>query len=332
MKTKLLLSFFASILFAGAQSPISNYFSAPLSEFAVVSGTIDQTPTGPNANWNFSGLTSTETNVDTYTTPTAAQLADYPGTTQVFTITDGAMNTNQTFYKVVGSELSLTGAGNTQFTLDYNTDNAFIGTYPLTYGTSPTVDNIAGQIEAQGQTPNYTGTITTEVDAYGTLTFNVTVQGSYTGNVTRVRTVQVISFTVVIFPGTATIVTNTYYKDSDGSLVFRTNDGSVSVPGVGVNESFSTSEALITNTLSVEDNNPVSNLIEMYPNPARDVLTIRSNSIAIEDVSIMDINGRRVLTSNTENETINISSLKTGIYLVAISSESGTITKKLIKQ
>jgi hypothetical protein len=332
MKIKLLLLFCLSTVLIQAQAPVTNYFSAPLSEYAIVSGTTDQTATGANATWNFSGLTSTENNIDTYTAPTAGQLADYPGTTQVFTITDEAMNATDAFFKVVGSDLSLTGASNPQFVLDYNTDNAFIGTYPLTFGTAATVDNIAGQIMAQGQTANYTGTITTEVDAHGTLTFDVVGQGTYSGSVTRIKTVQQIGFTIVIFPGTASITTYNYYKDSDGALVFRTTDGGVDVPGV-LTDTFSSAEALITNTLSIDDNQLLANEITIYPNPAQNVLNIQlANSNAIEFVRILDINGRTVLTTNDNSNVIDVNSLQAGFYIVTVSTQAGTVTKKFIKE
>ncbi len=332
MKIKLLFTFFALSMLAYSQAPINNYFSEPMSEYAIVTGTIDHSPTGASVIWNFTALTASGTNTDTYAAPTAGELTDYPGTTEVLTITDNAMNENQFFYKVETLTLSLTGASNAEFTLNYNDDNALVGTYPLTYGSPATVDNIAGQIMAQGQSPDYTGTIDTEVDAYGTLTFDVAGQGNYSGSVTRIRTEQNVSFTIAgFFPGTATIVSYNYYKDADGALVFRTSDGSVEVPGLAINETFSTSEALITNTLSVMDNEQVLSTVRLYPNPVEDILNIElGNDILIESVNIIDLNGRVVLTS-TKN-SINTGKLQSGFYAIRIDTEVGSVTKKFIKR
>ncbi|WP_370001278.1 T9SS type A sorting domain-containing protein [Winogradskyella sp.] len=332
MKIKLLFTFFALSMLAYSQAPINNYFSEPMSEYAIVTGTIDHSPTGASVIWNFTALTASGTNTDTYAAPTAGELTDYPGTTEVLTITDNAMNENQFFYKVETLTLSLTGASNAEFTLNYNDDNALVGTYPLTYGSPATVDNIAGQIMAQGQSPDYTGTIDTEVDAYGTLTFDVAGQGNYSGSVTRIRTEQNVSFTIAgFFPGTATIVSYNYYKDADGALVFRTSDGSVEVPGLAINETFSTSEALITNTLSVMDNEQVLSTVRLYPNPVEDILNIElGNDILIESVNIIDLNGRVVLTS-TKN-SINTGQLQSGFYAIRIDTEVGSVTKKFIKR
>ncbi|WP_452221920.1 T9SS type A sorting domain-containing protein [Lacinutrix salivirga] len=334
MKIKLLLLFCITTTLAIAQAPINNYFSPAMSQFAIVSGTIDQTPNGANAAWDFGTLTSGGTNTDTYAAPTAGELASYPGTTQVLTITDNASNTNQAFFKVTGSALSLIGASNPEFTLDYNTDNALVGSYPLTFGGTATVDAIAGTINAQGQSPTYTGTIITEVDAYGMLDFEVTGQGTYTGSVTRIKSEQSINFTLFGFiPGTALITSYNYYKDADGALVFRTSEGNVSVPGANINESFSSAEALITNTLSINQNDLIANTMSLYPNPTENVLTIKiNNTVAIQSVKIIDINGRTVLTAEGNANTINVNALQTGLYTVSIITEYGIVNKKFIKK
>ena len=333
MKIKLLFTFFALSTLAYSQAPINNYFSEPMFQYAIVTGTIDHSPVGANASWNFGTLTQSGTNADTYAAPTAGELTDYPGTTEVLTITDNAMNENQFFYKVETSTLSLTGASNAEFTLNYNDDNALIGTYPLTYGDAATLDNIEGEITAQGQTADYTGTINTEVDAYGTLTFDVTGQGNYSGGVTRIKTEQNVSFTALgIFPGTATLTTYNYYKDADGALVFRTSDGAVEVSGLGINETFSTSEALITNTLSTNEAEQSLTTLKLFPNPVGNILNIDlgKNNVNIESVNIMDLNGRTVLIS--KERVINTSQLQSGFYAMRIDTEVGSVIKKFIKK
>lgn len=339
MKKKLLsLLLCLAIGFTFAQAPVNNYFSAPNSMYAIVSGTVNQTPTGANAVWNFGTLTQSGTNTDTFAAPTTQQLTDYPGTTQVLTISDGTTNT-QAFYKLTGSTLSLTGATNPEFTLDYNTDNALIGTYPLSFGSTSSPDAIAGNIMAEINGSNitaaYTGTITTQVDAHGTLSFNVTGQGTYSGNVTRIQTNQTLNFTVFGFiPGTATVTAYNYYKDVDGALVFRTTEGIVNVgPPANINESFSTAEALITNTLSVNDNELVEQSLTLYPNPTDSVLNIKLEDIStVHSVKIIDVNGRIVFTSEKSTKSINVSALEAGFYLVNINTNKGLVTKKFIKK
>jgi hypothetical protein len=331
MKKTLLFLFSIITSLIYAQEPINNYFSVPGSDFAIVSQTVDQSASGANAAWGFGALTQTGTNEDTFAA-TDPNIGDYPGTTQVLTINDGTTS-SQVFYKVVGSTLSLTGASNPEFTLNYNTDNALVGTYPLTYANAATNDAIAGTISALGQTAAFTGTINTEVDAYGTLSFTVTGQGSYSGNVTRIKTTQSVSFSVFGFQGTASIDNYNYYKDSDGALVFRTTDGAVSVPVLNINETFSSTEALITNTLSVADNTLVENSVKLYPNPVQETLYIKQiNNVQVSAIQIMDLSGREVLTVKGNQNVINLSSLHSGLYLVKMTTSEGNLTKKIIKK
>lgn len=333
MKKQLLLLFSITTFLVSAQAPINDYFGDPMSQYAIISGSVDNSASGANATWNFTGLTQAGTNTDTFAAPTGGELTSYPGTTQVLSITDTNMNANQVFYALSGSTLSLTGASNPEFTLDYNGDNALIGTYPLTFGTAANNDAISGTINAQGQTASYTGTITNEVDAHGTLSFNIAGLGSYSGSVTRIVTTQNISFSIVIFPGTATITSYYYYKDSDGSLVFRTNAGNVSVPSLNINESFSTTEGLITNTLSINGEASQLDGIKIFPNPVSEYLSIQSNeSISIQSIQVIDINGRTVLTQKESLDTINTEQLQSGFYTLSISTDKGSLTRKFIKK
>lgn len=92
--------------------------------------------------------------------------------------------------------------------------------------------------------------------------------------------------------------------------------------------------AVNTTTLNVND--VVSTKFNVYPNPATDVITITNNeNIGIEKVSIADMNGRIVKTLNFTNQAeiqLNISDLKSGIYIFNVSTKEGTATKKIIKK
>jgi hypothetical protein len=75
--------------------------------------------------------------------------------------------------------------------------------------------------------------------------------------------------------------------------------------------------------------------ISMYPNPAANVLTIASPNAAISLVEVRDIRGRVVLTNVVSNQnvaTVNVTSLDSAIYLVTITTDSGSITSRLLKE
>lgn len=75
--------------------------------------------------------------------------------------------------------------------------------------------------------------------------------------------------------------------------------------------------------------------IEIYPNPIQDILTIDSPRTAIQQVKIYDIKGSLVSqkTINSQNIQLNVSTLKSAVYFVEISTESGATTvKRIVKR
>lgn len=74
----------------------------------------------------------------------------------------------------------------------------------------------------------------------------------------------------------------------------------------------------------------------VFPNPATNNLTITSsNALTINAVQVFDINGRTVKSlklDNLSSTNVNVSDLANGVYTVKISSESGSVTKKIVKQ
>jgi hypothetical protein len=71
--------------------------------------------------------------------------------------------------------------------------------------------------------------------------------------------------------------------------------------------------------------------LNMYPNPvSKGTLYITSNSNEAKSVSVFDLLGKQVLNTKTSNSTVNVSSLRAGSYIVKITEEGKTDTKKLI--
>ncbi|NND64250.1 MAG: T9SS type A sorting domain-containing protein [Flavobacteriaceae bacterium] len=73
----------------------------------------------------------------------------------------------------------------------------------------------------------------------------------------------------------------------------------------------------------------------IYPNPASDELTIVSPNAFINNVEIYDIRGRRMQqpVPNGKNTCkMDVNNLETAVYFVKVITDSGTITKKMIKK
>jgi len=68
--------------------------------------------------------------------------------------------------------------------------------------------------------------------------------------------------------------------------------------------------------------------LRLTPNPASDVVEIISDQ-PIEKVEVFNILGDQIFINHSQ--TIDLSTLKSGMYLVRISSSQGSITKKILK-
>jgi endonuclease I len=90
-------------------------------------------------------------------------------------------------------------------------------------------------------------------------------------------------------------------------------------------------------TIGVNENTPAGNMLEVYPNPAKDVFSVSFSTAAKEEVTIRitDISGRTVhekkMTSIGSSKTeINASRLAKGIYTVELKTSAGTSKQKLV--
>ncbi len=72
---------------------------------------------------------------------------------------------------------------------------------------------------------------------------------------------------------------------------------------------------------------------KMYPNPAKNVLNIESAS-KIDQVSVYNVLGQEVLSKTATNEivTLDVSNLRTGIYVVKTTIDGATSSSKFIKE
>ena len=84
-------------------------------------------------------------------------------------------------------------------------------------------------------------------------------------------------------------------------------------------------EALSASTVAIQES-----LVSVYPNPATDVLNINSGDLELVAVSVLDLNGRVILSQNADS-TLNISTLAPGAYLISIKLQTVLLQKSLLK-
>jgi len=76
--------------------------------------------------------------------------------------------------------------------------------------------------------------------------------------------------------------------------------------------------------------NEISGL-KMFPNPVSgNVLNIASDANASKAVVIYDVLGKQVINTVTTNGTVNVSAITAGVYIVTITEEGKTATRKLV--
>ncbi|MCU7616727.1 choice-of-anchor J domain-containing protein [Chryseobacterium sp. PBS4-4] len=86
----------------------------------------------------------------------------------------------------------------------------------------------------------------------------------------------------------------------------------------------------ISGVLGVNDTEVIKKGISIYPNPATDFVTIKSDS-KINNVELFDASGRKVSVYLNDNK-IDVRSLTPGSYLINIETKDGISTEKFIKK
>lgn len=310
---------------ASAQVAVNRIFPDDDTVWTVVtSGTALNETAGANQTWVFDQLVSLGDTSYQQETPTPADISTYPNTTGVLQSAD----TGSIYYALnLAGNLTVTGIASTEFNINYSTNNANVGQFPMSFGYTNS-DTTAGTYSGMGYSGTFSGTVATSVDAYGSLTRNIGF-GLPTYDVTRVKVVQTLSLNYLIFNniGTATQTTYTYFNENVGPI-FRTTTLTINVPQLNLDETSTTIETLIAGLLSTPANE--ANNVVLYPNPTKNTLNIESEN-QVKAISIADMTGKTVLHLENPASQIDISGLATGIYSVTVSSDTGTKTQKLIK-
>lgn len=272
--------------------------------------------------WDFTSLiTGTASAVaNTYTTPSSVpEGTAHP--TSTIARTDG---TSPTFFKTGTSTFEMMGM--TTFSVELNfTNTAVVGKWPLAFNDSNN-DAVGGTLTSALGAGNFTGNVVITAPGTGTLA----VPGRTFTNVLQVVTYMNINATLVLGTGTLNAITYQYY------------DASQKFPILTVTQSKLVSALLNFDDIRVDINNNIyagineytlDNAFVIYPNPASNKVNIQLNKFNAATVEITNQLGQIVksLQLESNNETIDISDLNSGIYFVKTTSENKTSVKKLIK-
>jgi len=77
-------------------------------------------------------------------------------------------------------------------------------------------------------------------------------------------------------------------------------------------------------------NNDITGL-SVYPNPVSgNTLYVTSNNSVEKSVAIFDVLGKQVINTTTSNGAVNVANLNAGVYIVKVTEEGKTATRKLV--
>ena len=90
-----------------------------------------------------------------------------------------------------------------------------------------------------------------------------------------------------------------------------------------------TAEIKITITVGIDD--PLSNQLQIFPNPTNDEIFIKSD-LQIEKVEVYSILGSLLISENNFKEKISVSALPTGTYFLRVHTDKGMVVSKVMKE
>ena len=92
----------------------------------------------------------------------------------------------------------------------------------------------------------------------------------------------------------------------------------------------------ITHTTALSTNDFISSKFSVSPNPANDLIKIKNaDNMFVSKVTVTDLNGRTVKNVSFDNVRnsydVTVADLASGLYIMNITSDKGTATKKFVK-
>ena len=281
------------------------------------------------ANYDFAGVTATSGLIDPTPVPTAAGM-----TFGSFTASNPS-STNSTAsarFSFDNQPQGATNADNVYANLagSLSTSTYYEVTINPVSGTVYSLNGLTFRMQRSG-TGVRTFAVRSSVDAYAT---NLTASINPTNAALSVETGNIFFFvtdssggqngsTITLggagFTGLTGPVTLRFYGwNSEGS------GGTFSIDDVAISGEVT--------TLSTKSFNGIDGF-SMYPNPLKgNTLNFSSTANGTKSVQIFDVVGKEVVKAYTTNNTVNVANLNAGVYIVKVTEEGKTATRKLVVQ
>ena len=261
-------------------------------------------------NLNYTGLNSTGNSV-------SFSGAGAEAFTPFTTTTSGTLYTSFLLSVTDQSNVTLNPASETYFA-------GITGTLSADYRARVFVKNLGTTyqigFDTASTTTNYDTTIRNNGDSV-----LVIVGYDFTANSLKAWINPVLATFNSSTPATFTITPTTPIVNIGGFILRQ--DGATSTPFITVDELrvvLSPNDLLGTSQNSIEG-------LSIYPNPVTNgTLFITSNANASKNIVIYDVLGKQVLNTTTDTTSINVAGLNAGVYIVKVTEEGKSATRKLV--
>jgi len=268
------------------------------------SSTLNEGIAGVNIIWNFSSLILTadpQVGLETVTQVANGPFSNsFPNANYVFKTSSNGNDDYYSYYNKTANVMEELG-GSTSSAVDYSYINPYtLLVFPFTYGTIST-----DSAQEVGQGSPISETIT--YDAYGTI---ITPFGTF-NNVIRASRLQNNTYTDFI-----------WYKTSPFGPILEVSEL------IGGERDFTFYEPSTLTTPSFENKT-----IYVFTSCSNESLNIViDDSMQINQTSIIDLFGKKIIQQDSNSNSVNIESLARGIYFVQVATNNGIFTQKFIKK
>ena len=225
-----------------------------------------------------------------------------------------------TITDLTGTHFAGLGASSTSFTSTL----WFRKVLPVSPATDITKFNLGIN---RGTTVGDTQWITTEFNVNDTIYIVL----GYTIDTTNSTSKIWINPTTLSTEPTTTLVTNTGTNRTNIDRFYIRQETATKTPSITIDElriALSWNDVNTNTNVLSTNQNQISGL-QVYPNPTKNILNITTDLNSTKNVEIYDMIGKKVLVENTQSQ-LNVSSLVTGMYIVKITEDGKTSTKRIV--
>ncbi|MDB5274629.1 MAG: hypothetical protein JWO58_2996 [Chitinophagaceae bacterium] len=334
--------FITSLAISAIAQPSFTALPVPVDKQKATTALIDYTGADPraisgsNQTWDFSNLDLTSATITNYTYHTdvsaSPHASSFTGASFYTSADDGGESyytNNNDHYSVVGDYF-----GAPENYLETYSDPQTIYTVPFNYNDTQT-DAFESSHHNGADIGKISGTLTTTFDGYGTL---ILPQGSVS-NVARFKVItsQVDTFSYNTDVASYHIKDTAYYWIRPGDLdpvlaidytYLHNDDGTDDEAGIQLFVMTSAFTTGLTGSVSYLQAN-------LFPQPASSAVTVTAKSLEGNcHINISNLNGISIASEEQEasNETLtlNVQSLKSGLYVMEIQNEDRLYRQKLV--